>query len=73
MPQLALEQATIDYRVLGGPEDSAHPPVVFVHGILVDSRLWDQVAEDLAARGYRCYLPTWPLGSHTIPTNPARC
>jgi pimeloyl-ACP methyl ester carboxylesterase len=43
MPQLALDQATIDYRVLG-PEDSRHPPVLFVHGILVDSRLWDRVA-----------------------------
>ena len=47
MPQVALQQATIDYRVLG-PEDSPHPPVVFVHGILVDSRLWDRVADGLA-------------------------
>ncbi|KUH88707.1 MULTISPECIES: alpha/beta hydrolase [unclassified Mycobacterium] len=69
MPRLALEQSTIDYRVLG-PEDSPHPPVVFVHGILVDSRLWDRVADGLARQGYRCYLPTWPLGSHTIPVNP---
>jgi pimeloyl-ACP methyl ester carboxylesterase len=64
MPQVALDQATIDYRVLG-PEDSPHPPVLFVHGILVDSRLWDRVAEGLADRGFRCYLPNWPLGSHT--------
>jgi pimeloyl-ACP methyl ester carboxylesterase len=68
MPQVALEQATIDYRVLG-PEDSPHPPVVFVHGILVDSRLWDRVAEGLSRKGFRCYLPNWPLGSHTIPVN----
>ena len=66
MPQVALEQATIEYRVLG-PEDSSHPPVVFVHGILVDSRLWDRVADGLARLGFRCYLPNWPLGSHTIP------
>jgi pimeloyl-ACP methyl ester carboxylesterase len=44
--------------------------VVFVHGILVDSRLWDRVAEGLARQGFRCYLPNWPLGSHTIPVNP---
>ena len=68
MPQVALDQATIDYRVLG-PEDSPHPPVVFVHGILVDSRLWDRVADGLARQGFRCYLPNWPLGSHTIPVN----
>ncbi|RAV11626.1 alpha/beta hydrolase [Mycolicibacterium sp. GF69] len=69
MPQLEMTHATVDYRVVG-PQDSPHPPVVFVHGILVDSRLWDPVAEGLAHQGYRCYLPTWPLGSHTIPVNP---
>jgi pimeloyl-ACP methyl ester carboxylesterase len=68
MPQVALDQATIDYRVLG-PEESSYPPVVFVHGILVDSRLWDRVADGLAERGFRCYLPNWPLGSHTIPVH----
>ena len=68
MPQVALEQATIDYHVLG-PEDSPHPPVLFVHGILVDHRLWVEVAEGLAQQGFRCVLPDWPLGSHTIPVN----
>jgi pimeloyl-ACP methyl ester carboxylesterase len=68
MPQVALDKATIDYRVFG-PEDSPHPPVVFVHGVLVDSRLWDRVAEGLARQGFRCYLPTWPLGSHTTPVH----
>ena len=68
MPQVVLDQATIEYRVLG-PEDSPHPPVVFVHGILVDSRLWDRVADGLAKRGFRCYLPNLPLGSHTIPVD----
>jgi pimeloyl-ACP methyl ester carboxylesterase len=66
MPQVALDQSTIDYRVFG-PEDSPHPPVLFVHGILVDGRLWDRVAEVLARQGFRCYLPNWPLGSHTNP------
>jgi len=46
--------------------------VLFVHGILVDSRLWDRVAEGLAQRGFRCYLPNWPLGSHTIPVSDER-
>jgi pimeloyl-ACP methyl ester carboxylesterase len=68
MPKVALNQATIPYRVLG-PEDSPHPPVLFVHGILADERLWGQVAEGLARMGFRCILPTWPLGSHTIPVN----
>jgi pimeloyl-ACP methyl ester carboxylesterase len=66
MPELGLEQATISYRVLG-PDDSSHPPVLFVHGILVDHRLWLEVAEELARNGFRCILPDWPLGSHTLP------
>jgi pimeloyl-ACP methyl ester carboxylesterase len=66
MPQLTLEQATIDYHVLG-PAESPYPPVLFVHGILVDHRLWVRVAENLARKGFRCILPDWPLGSHTVP------
>src|SRR5665213_1680503 len=68
MPQVTLEQATIEYRVLG-PDDSPHPPVLFVHGILVDHRLWMNVAEELARNGFRCILPDLPLGSHTIPVD----
>ncbi|BDX32010.1 oxidoreductase [Mycobacterium antarcticum] len=70
MPQVTLERATIDYRVLG-PEDSPHPPVLFIHGILVDHRLWLKVAEQLAHNGFRCILPNLPLGSHTIPVDPS--
>ncbi len=70
MPQVTLERATIDYRVLG-PDDSPHPPVLFVHGILVDHRLWVKVAEELARNGFRCVLPDLPLGAHTIPVDPS--
>ncbi len=69
MPQVRLQGATIEYRELG-PTDSAHPPVLFVHGILVDHRLWMSVAEGLARNGFRCILPDWPLGSHTVPVDP---
>ena len=70
MAELALRQATIEYQQFG-PPDSAHPPVLFVHGILTDWRLWRDIAEDLGRRGFRCILPTWPLGSHTIPVSDA--
>jgi pimeloyl-ACP methyl ester carboxylesterase len=66
MPTLTLPTATITYRV-AGPMDSPFAPVVFVHGALVDHRLWDPVAELLAAKGFRCVLPDLPLGSHRIP------
>jgi pimeloyl-ACP methyl ester carboxylesterase len=70
MTQLALQQATIEYQEFG-PRDPAHPPVVFVHGVLVDGQLWREVAEKLGRLGYRCIVPTLPLGSHTIPVNDA--
>ncbi len=66
MPTVTIPAGTLHYRVTG-PAESSAPPVVFVHGFLVDSRLWDGVAERLAADGVRCYLVDWPLGSHATP------
>jgi pimeloyl-ACP methyl ester carboxylesterase len=40
---------------------------VFVHGILVDARLWEPVAARLAAEGIRSYAPTLPFGAHQQP------
>jgi pimeloyl-ACP methyl ester carboxylesterase len=42
---------------------------VFVHGVLVDGRLWEPVAERLAAEGVRSYAPTLPFGAHQRPMN----
>jgi pimeloyl-ACP methyl ester carboxylesterase len=41
------------------------PPVLFLHGLLVDGSLWDAVVERLP--GHRCLVPELPLGSHTTP------
>lgn len=65
---LQLAEGTIEHRVLG-PDDGR--PVVFLHGFLVDSRLWDQVAARLADEGFRCHLPDLPLGSHRSPVGSA--
>jgi pimeloyl-ACP methyl ester carboxylesterase len=66
VPTIDLPQGTVHYRV-AGPEDAAAPPVVFVHGFLVDGSLWDRAAQALAAAGVRSYAPDWPLGSHRHP------
>lgn len=63
MPTIDLPQGTVHYRV-AGPRESSAPPVVFVHGFLVDGSLWDRTAQALAAAGVRSYAPDWPLGSH---------
>ncbi|WP_307190359.1 alpha/beta fold hydrolase [Gordonia desulfuricans] len=65
-----LRSGTVEYRVTG-PESSPHPPVLFVHGVAVDGRMWEPVAALLAAAGYRSVLPTLPLGAHHIPWGPA--
>ena len=46
------------------------PLVLFVHGVLVDGRLWDGVWPAVAAAGYRCVRPDLPLGAHRHPLEP---
>jgi pimeloyl-ACP methyl ester carboxylesterase len=69
MPTIDVAQGEINYRV-AGPADSARPPVVFVHGLLVNGELWTGVARALAARGVRSYAPDLPLGAHPIALKP---
>lgn len=69
MPTADLPQGRVHYRA-AGPADSKLPPVVFLHGALVNGELWDGVAAELAGRGIRSYAPDLPLGSHPIALNP---
>jgi pimeloyl-ACP methyl ester carboxylesterase len=69
MQAIDLPAGRIEYRVTG-PADTPQPPVVFVHGLLVNGQLWDPVADLLAERGVRSYQPTLPLGSHRIAMTP---
>lgn len=61
--ELQLPQGTIRYREAG-----AGKPIAFVHGYLVDGRLWDGVVDRLSDR-YRCIAPDWPLGAHQVAMN----
>jgi pimeloyl-ACP methyl ester carboxylesterase len=58
-----LPQGKLAYRA-AGPDSSSSPPVVFVHGVLVDGQLWGPVAG-----GVRSYALTLPFGSHRHPMN----
>ena len=64
MPTITLNAGTIHYET-AGPSDGR--PVVFVHGYTMDSSLWRALIERLAACGFSCLAPTWPLGAHTEP------
>jgi pimeloyl-ACP methyl ester carboxylesterase len=62
--QIELPAGTIRYREAGEGK-----PVVFVHGYLVDGRLWDGVVDRLADR-FRCLAPDWPMGAQQQAMNP---
>ncbi|HYI99142.1 MAG TPA: alpha/beta hydrolase [Thermoleophilaceae bacterium] len=42
------------------------PPIVFVHGLLVNANLWRKVVERLAP-DFRCIALDLPFGAHTLP------
>lgn len=58
MKRVDLDAGPISYREAGEGE-----PIVFVHGFLVDGRLWERTAAALAGE-FRCVAPDWPMGSH---------
>jgi pimeloyl-ACP methyl ester carboxylesterase len=62
--EVKLPAGTIRYREAG-----AGKPVVFVHGFLVDGRLWSGVVDRLSDR-CRCLAPDWPLGAQQAAMNP---
>src|SRR4051795_3526054 len=59
--QVRLPSGTVGYHDIG-----SGPPLVFVHGLLVNGALWSKVVPLLSDR-YRCIVADWPLGSHSIP------
>jgi pimeloyl-ACP methyl ester carboxylesterase len=61
--EVQLPQGSIRYREAGEGK-----PVVFVHGYLVDSRLWAGVVDNLS-NDFRCLAPDWPLGAHRVAMN----
>jgi pimeloyl-ACP methyl ester carboxylesterase len=56
--EVELAAGGVRYREAGEGK-----PVVFVHGYLVDGRLWDGVVDRLSA-SHRCFAPDWPFGAH---------
>jgi pimeloyl-ACP methyl ester carboxylesterase len=58
MTEIQLSAGTVDYLDTGGDG----PPLVLLHGLLMDASLWDGVIAELPDR--RCIAPTLPLGAH---------
>ncbi len=64
MPAAILNAGTLHYELAGPPDGR---PIVFIHGYAMGSSLWRPLSERLAAQGFSCLAPTWPLGAHTAP------
>ena len=62
--EIQLSAGKIRYREAGEGK-----PVVFVHGFLVDGRLWDGVVDRLSD-SCRCLAPDWPIGAQQVAMNP---
>jgi len=70
MPDTALgavKTVTLPGGRVAYTERGSGPPVVFVHGLLVNSNLWRKVAPAVADAGFRCLAPDLPLGAHRLP------
>lgn len=63
MKSVELTAGTIEYREEGDP---AGPPVVLLHGLLMNDSQWDLVLP-LLPPGFRYLLPVLPLGGHRVP------
>lgn len=63
MEAVRVGAGTLEYREEGDP---AGPPVVLLHGLLMNDTQWD-LALPLLPSGFRYLLPVLPLGGHRIP------
>lgn len=63
MPRIELSAGPVEYQDTGG----SGPVLVLTHGLPMDHTQWRKVVPLLA--GYRCLLPTLPLGGHRQPMN----
>lgn len=63
MPEIQLSQGVIHYR-----DEGSGPPIVLIHGLLVNGRAWERLVPLLSER-MRVIVPDLPLGSHARPMN----
>ena len=64
MQTVSVPAGEIDYA-----DSGSGPPVVLLHGVLMDHTLWDRVLP-LLPPGFRYIRPVLPLGAHRRPMRP---
>ncbi|WP_327379523.1 MULTISPECIES: alpha/beta fold hydrolase [unclassified Streptomyces] len=65
MTEVTLSAGVVEYEDTGGEG----PVVVLLHGVAMNGSLWRHVVAGLGP-GYRCVVPTLPLGGHRRPMRP---
>ncbi|MFI6121856.1 alpha/beta fold hydrolase [Streptomyces sp. NPDC051064] len=65
MTEVTLSAGVVEYEDTGGDG----PVVVLLHGVAMNGSLWRHVVAGLRT-GYRCVVPTLPLGAHRRPMRP---
>lgn len=63
MKAVELDAGTVQYREEGDPDG---PPVVLLHGLLMNDAQWD-LALPLLPADHRYLLPVLPMGGHRVP------
>jgi pimeloyl-ACP methyl ester carboxylesterase len=63
MNTVDVTAGTIEYREVGDP---GAPPVVLLHGLLMNDAQWDRTLP-LLPSGFRYLLPVLPMGGHRVP------
>lgn len=63
MRSVEIAAGTVEYREEGDPDG---PPVVLLHGVLMNDAQWNLVLP-LLPIGFRYLLPVLPMGGHRVP------
>ncbi|MDY6996785.1 MAG: alpha/beta hydrolase, partial [Actinomycetota bacterium] len=66
MKSVDVAAGKLEYRELGEP---AGPPVVLLHGLLMNDAQWEPVLPHLPPE-FRYLLPVLPIGGHRAPMHP---
>ena len=67
---MTTQQVRVDGVDIAYTDTGSGPTILFVHGVYVTGALWNDVVSELDG-GFRCVVPTWPLGAHSTPTGGA--
>src|ERR1700712_6018775 len=67
---MTMKRVRVDGLDVEYADTGTGPTILFVHGVYVAGAVWNDVVAELGD-GFRCIVPTWPLGAHGTPTDGA--